>query len=607
MKQLLTLLAVSLPLFIFSQVQLLDNIPLQKQVAIADVIVEGKVINEVSYWDVDHKNIYTVHTLEVSKMHKGGITSEIHLVSLGGTIGLKSHIVRPALKLPVNTVGVFVVKNAPIALEGFPSDKPTYKSVGLSQGVYRYNLKKGTVTNPFLKFSNHKKLEDTLTLLTESKAIPLKEVDYFKTEEESIKKKSVFGVKKVQINALSPTQIAAGNNSVVTISGTDFGTSLGTVRFKNADDGGATTIEALETNIVSWTDTEIKIKVPSGAGSGAVEVETSAGVSFSFPGLEVTHNYITFRYRNDDIQGGEKLEYHIHHIGSHTPTDDEITTTGNFENGAYTFNYHTDFKSNAAAVDAFKSGFEPIVCNAGSKFTISDATTDAKLADDNINSISFDTTDAGVLGFVVGRAYAYILQDTVTLEYFLYFYYYELDYVFNPDISWDFDGDATFFEYDFNAVVRHETGHAAGLGHVINNAEIMHYAIGSGPNDNTTSEPIYDPAKAKITFDKAAFIPSILPITATDFSDCYTLSVVSPTQRSITAYPNPATESVILNASQPIHSVTIYTLTGKLLNQINVKNSYELRLNVNDMPSGQYFIIVQFEDKQEVVRFIKSN
>lgn len=158
MKQLLTLLAVSLPLFIFSQVQLLDNIPLQKQVAIADVIVEGKVINEVSYWDVDHKNIYTVHTLEVSKMHKGGITSEIHLVSLGGTIGLKSHIVRPALKLPVNTVGVFVVKNAPIALEGFPSDKPTYKSVGLSQGVYRYNLKKGTVTNPFLKFSNHKKL-----------------------------------------------------------------------------------------------------------------------------------------------------------------------------------------------------------------------------------------------------------------------------------------------------------------------------------------------------------------------------------------------------------------------------------------------------------------
>lgn len=604
MKYIITFCVFFLPAYLFSQVQLLNKIPLEKQVAIADAIVEGKVVNKVSYWDVGHKNIYTVHTLEVSKIHKGDSKSEIHLVSLGGTIGLQSHIVRPALKLPVNAVGVFVAKNADIALEGFPSTKPIYKSVGLSQGVYRYNLKKGNVINPFLSFSNHKKLEDTITSLTKREATQIKETNYFETEEVNIKKKSVFGVEKTQINTLSPTEIAAGNGSVLSISGANFGTDLGIVRFQNADDGGATTIEALETNIESWTDTEITIKVPSGAGSGAVEVETSAGVTHTITGLEITHNYITGSYSDATIRDGKEVEYPIHHISDHNAN--EATSTGNFENGAYLFNYHTDFDSNTAAVSAFESGFDAIVCNAGSKFTISDATTTAKLVDDNINSISFDTTEEGVLGFVLSRTSGYGITNGLTNETSLYFFFYEIDYVFSPDVSWDFNGDATFSEFDFNAVVRHETGHAAGLGHVINSAEIMHYAIGPGPKDAITSEPIYEPVRAKINFDKAVFTPS--PITATDFSDCYTLNLISPTDNTIVAaYPNPANESITLTTKLPMHSASIYTLTGKMLQQVPLGNSTSEHLNVSEIPQGHYFIIIQFENKQEVVRFIKSN
>lgn len=362
----------------------------------------------------------------------------------------------------------------------------------------------------------------------------------------------------------------------------------------------------METNIESWTDTEITIKVPGDAGSGAVEVETSAGVSFSFPGLEVTHNYLTQKYTDINIRGGKEVEYHVHHIGGHNPTDPTNSKSGNFENGAYAFNYHTDFDSNTAAVSAFESGFNPIVCNAGSKFAISNATTTAKLADDNINAISFDTTGDGVLGFVVSRASGYLLQNNVTLELSLYVFYYEIDYVFNPDVNCDFNGDATLSEFDFNATVRHETGHAAGLGHVINTAEIMHYAIGPGPNDAVTSDPIYEPVKAKINFDKAAFTPS--PITATDFSDCYTLNMVSPTDNTIiAAYPNPANESIILTTKLPMLSASVYTITGKMLQQVPIRNSTSEHLNVSEIPQGHYFIIIQFENKQEVVRFIKSN
>lgn len=604
MKHILAFFVVSLPLFIFSQVELLNNISLENQIAIADAIVEGKVINKASYWDAGHKNIYTVHTVEVSKIHKGDNTSEIYLVSLGGTIGMKSHIVRPALKLPVNAVGVFVAKNADIALEGFQSTKPIYKSVGLSQGVYRYNLKKGNVTNPFLSFSNHKKLEDTITSLTNREVTQIKETNYFETEEVNIKKKNVFGVEKTQISSLSPTEIVAGNGSVLTISGANFGTDLGIVRFPDADDGGDTTIEALETNIESWTDTEITIKVPSGAGSGDVEVETSAGVTHTTAGLVVTHNYLTANFSHENIRDGKEVEYPIHHISDHNSS--ESTSTGNFENGAYLFNYHADFKSNTAAVNAFESGFDAIVCNAGSKFTISNTTTSAKQADDNINAISFDTTDDGVLGFVISRSSGYSITNSLTNESSLYFFYYEIDYVFNPEISWDFNGDATFSEFDFNAVVRHETGHAAGLGHVINTAEIMHYAIGPGPKDAITSEPIYDPVKTKINFDKSVFTPS--PITAADFSDCYILNLINPTDNTIVAaYPNPANENITLTTKLPMHSASIYTQTGKMLKQVPLGNSTSEHLNVSEIPQGHYFIIIQFEKNQEVVRFIKSN
>ena len=606
MKYIIPFLIVFLPTYLFSQVQLLNNIPIEKQMAIADAVVEGKIINKASYWDAGHKNIYTVHTVEISKIHKGDRKSEIYLVSLGGTIGLKSHIVRPALKLPVNTVGVFVAKSTDITLEGFSSTKPMYKSVGLSQGVYRYNLKKGNVTNPFLNFSNHKKLEDTITSLTKREVIQIKEANYFETEDVNIKKKSVFGVEKNQISALSPTELAAGNGSVLTISGSNFGTDLGVVRFPDADDGGATTIEAIETSIVSWTDTEIKIKVPSGAGSGVVEVETNAGVTHTIAGLVVTHNYVAINYNSPNIRDGKEVEYPIHHISGHNPSEPTNTKTGSFENGAYVFNYHTDFDSNTAAVSAFKSGFNPIVCNAGSKFTIGNTTTTAKLVDDNINAISFDTTEDGVLGFVVTRIDGYLLTNSLSGESSLYFFYYELDYVFSPDINWDFNGDATFSEFDFNAVVRHETGHAAGLGHVINSAEIMHYAIGPGPNDAVTSDPIYEPVKTKINFDKSVFTPS--PITATDFSDCYTLNLISPTDNTVVAaYPNPANETIILTTKLPMRSVSVYTLTGKMIQQVPLDNSISKHLNVSDIPSGHYFIMIQFENKQEVVRFIKSN
>lgn len=63
----------------------------------------------------------------------------------------------------------------------------------------------------------------------------------------------------------------------------------------------------------------------------------------------------------------------------------------------------------------------------------------------------------------------------------MYFYVYEMDYLYNDKVIWSFDSRATTTsEYNFNAITRQETTHAAGLRHVIDTQKIMHWSIGKG-------------------------------------------------------------------------------------------------------------------------------
>ncbi|MFL2584614.1 MAG: hypothetical protein ACJ0PZ_02325 [Flavobacteriaceae bacterium] len=55
-------------------------------------------------------------------------------------------------------------------------------------------------------------------------------------------------------------------------------------------------------------------------------------------------------------------------------------------------------------------------------------------------------------------------NDTMYAD--MFWYTPEIDFAFSDQIDWDFDldGKTESTEYDFNAVIRHEIGHAAGLG-----------------------------------------------------------------------------------------------------------------------------------------------
>lgn len=416
----------------------------------------------------------------------------------------------------------------------------------------------------------------------------------------------------VNIDGINPTQIIAGNGSVLTISGSGFGATKAGVYFKNANDAGATEIPAPETNLLSWTDTEIRVKVPGGSGSGVVRVRNASNEEATSSLLNITDNYITVTFEDQNpttnIQGGKEVEYRPHHVASASINGE---TAGDFDDGAYLFKYHTNFKANNNAVSSFENGFNDIVCSSGIDFKISANTTAVKTpAQDKINSISFDAVPLGVLGSVSARLGGTYTYDATTQQWGLYWFYHELDYVFDENQTWDFDldGGTTSLEFDFNAVVRHETGHAAGLGHIINNQKIMHYSLTRGPNNNIGSNTIYGPVISKINHDKAQSTPNA--VTATDFSTCYSnsLNIEDLEYNTFTLFPNPSSDYFNLSSNEFIRDVKIYNTQGTLVlkRTSDSKKSQNMIVDVSPLSSGFYFVEIKTKQEKHLIKFLKK-
>jgi hypothetical protein len=82
----------------------------------------------------------------------------------------------------------------------------------------------------------------------------------------------------------APTPLRAGTGDVLIIKGSGFGSVRGQVQFKNADDGGDTYTQSLDSIDYTWTNNTITVTVPSiidnvddTPGSGTFRIITNAG------------------------------------------------------------------------------------------------------------------------------------------------------------------------------------------------------------------------------------------------------------------------------------------------------------------------------------------
>ena len=566
----------------------LVEISLQKQIEASSLVVEGKVISKQSFWDANHHNIYTTNTVEVYKVFKGLRVETIEVITPGGTVGLNAESVSPSLKLRKGDIGVFMLYDNNITFSAKDeSANMRFKPYSSVQGFYRYNTATNIVVNPFtqrqgISDSFYKQIKS----FTKSNYIKVSQFDIEKKKAASKQKKNALAL---GITSFLPAISTAGTASVLTITGTDFGAVQGKVGFSNADDGGATFIDALDTEVLTWTDTEITVEIPSGAGTGTIRV-THDDTSTSVSAGTLTITYAEIRVSSDAVSGGTFVSYPVQHV------DDNAA-------GGYTWEMFTDFDTDTevpGAKASFLRAFETWRCTTKVNWTVGSVSTVDVTASDGTNIVRFDNgadLGAGTLGVCFSYYSGCFTGGGTSLDWFVT----ELDIVFNDGFTWETGPAlATAGEVDFESVALHELGHGHQLGHVIEGTgAVMHFALASAENIRTLTAG--DIAGAGDVHSRSTTLTPCGTTSMTDYDTSGCALSVGENELSsvITVFPNPTNgEFYISNASFiNLEKVVIYDISGRLISKHDISNTSRIKtIPLNNVSKGMYFVSIYSEN-----------
>ncbi len=447
-----------LPLSLAAQI---TPVPLADRLAEAEIIAEVEVLDAVSFWDATGANIHTSHLLRVRKLFKGTLSEpEIEIFTMGGRVGMQIQHTSHELRLRIGESGLLLC--SPSYLRGSPRGLPPelrMEAVAAQQGFIRYDALRGTASDPFDEYGEITTgLYPRIIMLTGQ---PWREMSGVRGQSSgnSLHKGGGNEVQALAITGLSGPH-PAGNRTVLTITGTDFGSSPGTVSFRSADNAStAFEIDTQSREIILWTDTQIQCYVPPDAGSGPLQVTTagpSSQTTTSSAQLSIPYSRLAWNLNN------------IHW------TTDHVDDNGN---GGYTWRMNTTFAGNAARRAAFIDQLEAWRCATTTNrvnWDVGPDTSLAAIAADGVNIAMMGGLPGGVLGRCTSRWYlSYCPPDTVA-------WLYEMDIAFGTAYSWEYTGTPASGVYDFRSVALHELGHGMQLGHAAASAQVMYYAIGSG-------------------------------------------------------------------------------------------------------------------------------
>jgi len=316
-----------------------------------------------------------------------------------------------------------------------------------------------------------------------------------------------------QLPALPPANTTAGTSSLLTITGSGFGTGGPTatqyVEFTNATIAGNYT-KPLTSDYLSWADNKIVVKVPVESGTGVIRV-TNGTTATSVSTLTVNYNI------NNTVYNG------VAYV-------DKIVNLNN--QGGYTFQMSPDFAANADASATFTRALTTWICGTGVNWTIGANTTANIAANDNINSVRFSTAadnyDAGVLGQTTSF---FSSKDGVRWEAT------DIDVTFNKTVSWNFgSGTPTSAQVDFQTVAMHELGHAQMLQHTKDVTDFMYAATANGITIRSLNTNDLNAGNYVMSLSTAAAATYVhAPMTASTTGGCTVPSITSFTPATGTA------------------------------------------------------------------------
>ncbi len=451
----------------FSQCSMVE-VPLTQRIQNSTVIIEGKVINKISFWNSQHTLIFTSNSIEVYKSFKGKITSkQVELITEGGTVGDKMHVVEPSLQLNEGETGVFFVEPSSIVnSQNFVPLNLKFQPYAGTQGFVRYDLASQTASDPFKKYNTIKtEIYNRIETETGQKYSVLKSFNISASQNYS--KQFLL---TPSITSFAPATITAGTGSIITITGTGFGATQGTsvVQFKNADNGGSTYIQPAASQYVLWSDTQIQVKVPTktsssgSAGTGTIQVIVSSITATSGSSLTISYNEINLE--------SSSIIYQTEHVNDNGA-------------GGYTWQMFTGFDGNAPAKVAFTRALSSLRCGTYINWQTGTTTSINTIANDGTNVVRFDI-GAELAAGLLGRCSSYYTGCGSPLVWYVT----ELDIVFDDAATWNYLTAApSGSESDFESVALHELGHGHQFGHVINTNDVMHFSITTGTSRRVLS------------------------------------------------------------------------------------------------------------------------
>ncbi|MCF8273861.1 MAG: T9SS type A sorting domain-containing protein [Flavobacteriaceae bacterium] len=578
---------------VMSQV-MLKQISLEQQINNSTLVIEGEVISKRSFWN--NNLIYTANTIKIYKVFKGEQLTTIDVITPGGVVENVNQIVSPSLKLNKGDLGVFTLYDNNIFFSS--NSKLTNKQFivySSLQGFYKYNIKKDAVINPFSKTQGVTSVfYDKISSLTNSKYVEITKIDI-----NGLYLKSSQTVKMLapSISNFSPTTATAGTKMVLTINGSGFGSTKGKVSFSNADDGGSTYVEALDSQVLTWADNKITVEIPSEAGTGKIQVTDASSASFeSTSDLIVTYSIINGLLEFPSSSG----IYYAY----------PSRLVNNDGSGGYVWRMQTDFNADiehSGAKQAFLNALDTWRCETGVNWTIGAVTTTDVIGNDDINVVRFDNGNELPIG-VLGQCTYYLNGCGSTLSDFK-IYADELDIVFDDGEDWYYgSGLPSINQYDFQSVALHELGHGHQLGHVIdtsshidNNGDIMYYAISNSEQQRVLHADNITAGNYIQTINESS-IPAFICFAGKTPMSPYAcpLSVEDEILKdAVKMYPNPTNGVFYISNELYINlkKAVIFDIRGRQISEFDISGTSKTKqINLTGFSKGMYLVNIHSDD-----------
>jgi len=458
MKSVFTFALFFLSVTLASAQCMIEPWSLTKRVNNSSTIIEGRVIDQQAVWDAEHKNIYTINTIEVYKVLKGNVsTANIKLVTEGGRVGLEMLKVSPSLELQSDEVGIFMLIPNTIS---FVNLSDMYKATASVQSFVKYDLHKVEAYDmgqTYNDISHH--------LYDDIKAITGEGITVKKDFDPEAGNQRIRALAPPTISSFSMNSATSGTSTELTINGSNFGLARGSgkVGFKDANFGDDRYYYSpTGWSYVSWSNSQIKVIIPRRAGTGKVQVISNSGeTGESSTDLTIDWAHLNLTY---PLNANDTPFFELQHVN-----DDNA--------GGYTWQMTSSFAGDQPAVDAFTRSMNEWKCETEMNWTIGSNAPSHDLGDDQVNTVRWTSYSDSRLGVCYSRYSGCFVSGGMDMNWYVK----ETDIEFDSTRNWYFGvGSPASNQYDFESVATHELGHGHQLGHVRDNQKVMHYSISNG-------------------------------------------------------------------------------------------------------------------------------